>query len=133
MNKRLPFAALAGVLTLSVGCQSTESQDSPAPTPQTDAAHDGMAQSPAPSPAPSQDDGTLSGTVVETMDSGGYTYVMIRSHGKDVWVAGPAVTLAIGDMVTFDASMLMANYYSKTLERTFPEVYFTGSIMVGAQ
>jgi len=37
--------------------------------------------------AHSQKESALSGKVVETMDSGGYTYVLLDNDGKQTWVA----------------------------------------------
>ena len=39
---------------------------------------------------------SLSGKVVETMNSGGYTYVSLESNGKKTWVAVPATAVKVG-------------------------------------
>ena len=68
------------------------------------------------------------GTVVETMNTGGYTYVCVDTGGEKVWAAAPEVQIKVGDKVTIPEGMPMANYHSKTLNRDFPLVYFVGSI-----
>lgn len=67
----------------------------------------------------------MSGVVVETIDASSYTYVSINTMKGMVWAVAPTVALKKGDSVSFDAGMPMENYNSKTLNRTFPIVYFT--------
>jgi hypothetical protein len=121
-------ALLALTLLPATGCHS----------PQHDATHQESAPSAAneasaPAPTVADDDGaTLTGAVIESMDSGGYTYVLVNTGDEQVWAAGPPVKLSPGDTVRFDASMPMANFHSKTLDRTFERVYFTGSFEIVA-
>jgi len=65
-----------------------------------------------------------SGTVVETMNSGGYTYAQIDEEGAQSWIAVPQTQLATGDSVTYREQMRMQNFHSSTLDRTFDEVRF---------
>lgn len=69
----------------------------------------------------------LSGTVVETMDAGRYTYILVRTADKDVWVAGPLTAIAVGEEVHLPPGMEMKNFTSPALERTFETVYFVQS------
>ena len=72
--------------------------------------------------------GTITGKVIETMDASKYTYVKIKtSEGKEVWVAGPKQEMKVGRSVTVSTHMLMKKFKSKTLDKTFDEVYFVGS------
>lgn len=73
-----------------------------------------------------------SGKVLETMDASGYTYVRVDLGGTETWAAGPKVVVKVGDTVTLPAGMRMENYHSSTLDRTFPVVWFVGSIGTGA-
>ena len=66
----------------------------------------------------------VSGTVVETMDSGGYTYAKLDDGGKQVWVAGPQTSLAVGMKIGKTSGQLMPGFHSSTLNRTFDELYF---------
>jgi len=79
----------------------------------------------APTPPPGDD--SIAGTVVETMDSGGYTYAKIDRGGSQVWVAGPATKLAVGTKVGAMTGTLMTGFRSDTLDRTFDQIYFVGS------
>ncbi len=75
----------------------------------------------------------FTGTIAETMNSGGYTYARLQAAGKDdVWIAGTEFPAKIGDTLTVALEMPMQNFESKTLNRTFPLVYFVSSIAGGA-
>ncbi|KAA0891320.1 hypothetical protein [Oryzomonas rubra] len=69
--------------------------------------------------------GTISGTVVETMDGGGYTYVNIENAGKKTWVAFPVTTVTVGQNMELASGMEMKNFTSKSLNRTFDSVIFS--------
>jgi outer membrane lipoprotein-sorting protein len=67
----------------------------------------------------------ISGKVVETMNSGGYTYVSIEKDGKSTWVAMPETKVRVGQEVTCAGGMEMQNFKSKTLNRTFASIIFS--------
>lgn len=72
--------------------------------------------------------GTLQGTVAETMDSGGYTYVLLDTGAKKIWCASTQTPVAVGDKVTLPQGQMMVDFRSATLDRTFPEIWFTTAI-----
>ncbi len=74
--------------------------------------------------------GGTTGEVVETMNSGGYTYVQVDDGTKKIWAAAPQFAVAVGDKVAVPDGMEMRDFYSKTLERTFDLVYFVSAIQV---
>jgi hypothetical protein len=79
-----------------------------------------------------KDTASLSGKVVETMDSGRYTYVYLENSNKKQWVAVPKMKVAIGQNVSFRPGIEMVNFESKTLNRTFDKIIFSqGPIAVG--
>lgn len=77
--------------------------------------------------AAAQPAGTISGTVVETMDAASYTYVMVEVDGKQVWAAGPQTTVAVGDAVSIATDMPMPGFRSEALDRTFETLYFVNT------
>jgi hypothetical protein len=68
--------------------------------------------------------------VIETTDSGGYTYVNVDCGDKIIWAAGPQTEVEVGERVTVHLDMPMSNFESKTLNRTFETVYFVSEIRV---
>lgn len=69
------------------------------------------------------------GHVVETINTGGYTYVQVDTGSEKIWAAAPEFQINVGDEVTVPKGMPMTNYYSKTLDRTFDVVYFVSNIV----
>ena len=65
-----------------------------------------------------------SGTVLETMEGGGYSYMKLDQDGKLVWIAVSRANVAVGDKVEYDEQMRMPNFTSKTLNKTFDEIIF---------
>ena len=82
---------------------------------------------------PSKDDGSLTGKVVETMNSGGYTYFSIEKDGKEIWVAVPKTELKVGQEVSFRSGNVMRNFPSKSLGRTFDTIIFTSGLVGGEE
>ncbi|MBN2645076.1 MAG: DNA-binding protein [Desulfuromonadaceae bacterium] len=113
---------LIALLALGLGACKEEKATTAAPeaAPPVEAA---AAQPPA-------DAGQLSGTVVETMNTAGYTYVSIQTGDKTVWVAAPEFSVKVGDPVIVADAMPMPNYHSKTLNRDFDLVYFASGVAV---
>jgi hypothetical protein len=67
---------------------------------------------------------TFTGKVLETMDSGGYTYIRMDAAGRERWVAVPQATVKVGDTVTLHNGTEMQTFTSKTLNRTFERIMF---------
>lgn len=70
----------------------------------------------------------LSGKALETMDGGGYTYVLLQTAGDKIWVAAPLMKVTVGKQMTFMPGFEMKNFSSKALNRTFDKVYFTAGL-----
>jgi hypothetical protein len=68
------------------------------------------------------------GTVAETMNAAGYTYVKIDTGTEQIWAAAPGTQVKVGDTVSVPPGAPMKNFQSKTLDRTFDVVYFVSSI-----
>ncbi|MGD2108071.1 MAG: nucleotide-binding protein [Phycisphaerae bacterium] len=72
----------------------------------------------------------LRGTVKETMDSGGYTYVLLATQRGDVWAAARQFPATAGDEVEIAGMMPMHDFHSATLDRTFEEIQFVSQARV---
>ena len=72
--------------------------------------------------------GMVRGEALETMDSGGYTYVFMDTGQDQRWVAALETPVAVGDVIQTDQGMAMSGFTSNTLNRTFNVVYFVGSL-----
>ncbi len=79
-------------------------------------------------PAAAQAPGTLTGTVLETMDSGGYTYLQLDTGADKPWIAIPQAKVAVGSKISCQPGMVMKNFSSKTLNRTFDSIVFSSGL-----
>ncbi len=110
------FWAGAAVL----GCSQKETPAPVAAAPASDA---------PPAAAPAPEGKSFTGSVTETMDVGGYTYVQVDTGIEKIWGAAPKFAVAVGERVTVPASMPMQGYHSKSLDRTFEVLYFADAIL----
>jgi hypothetical protein len=75
-----------------------------------------------------------SGKVVETLDADIYTYIRLdNGTGHEIWAAVPKTELEIGESIALEGGIVMQNFNSKTLNRTFDSIIFaTGVIRAAA-
>jgi len=116
-RKVFTHSALALLLT---GPMLAAAEDKPAPPP---------AQAAPASPV--LDGTTLKGTVVETMNSSGYTYLLVDAAQGKIWVAIPETPIKVGQTVTCTPGMTMKNFASKTLNRSFETIVFSPGLDQG--
>ena len=79
------------------------------------------------SDAPATGHGTnsaLRGTVLEVKDVDSYTYMRIKTKDAETWVAVEKTPLKKGATVTIENPMVMNNFESKSLKKTFPTIVF---------
>jgi hypothetical protein len=114
-RSKLVFAVSVLFLIGFSGCNSAK-QDAPASHAQ-------------PGANAAQEASFISGKVVETMSSGGYTYVSLDNNGKKTWVAIPQSVVKVGQELRCQSGAEMINFTSKTLNRTFESVIFSAGIL----
>lgn len=77
--------------------------------------------------------GVFSGDLVETFNSGGYTYAHLKTDKGSVWAAGPKTTINKDDKVSFIGKVAMIDFYSKSLDRKFENIYFVDSFIINGE
>jgi hypothetical protein len=110
------------LLALTVASASVHAQSMPSGHPAIGAAKDAKAAPEAQLPQKAK--------VLSTMDAAGYTYLEVTQNKKTLWLAGPKVAAKKGDVIRFDDGMVMTNFESKTLKRTFPAITFVNMVVV---
>jgi hypothetical protein len=85
-----------------------------------------------PTAAVAAEEPEVTGTVAQTMDAGGYTYVRLKTAEGEVWAAIPQTSLKAGSEVTIGNAMWMDRFESKTLNRTFDRILFGTVVAPGA-
>jgi hypothetical protein len=71
----------------------------------------------------------VTGKVLEAMDAAGYTYINVETETGEKWIAVTQSAVEVGEEVTFIDGMVMQNFSSKSLDRTFPEIIFSGGLV----
>ncbi len=102
-----------GIAALLVATAATAAPDTKPPSKTT---------APVPRPAPSGP--AITGTILETMDSGGYTYMKLKTSSGDVWTAVNQAKVKKGSAATVVNPVEMVNFESKTLHRRFDRILF---------
>ncbi|MCP4446303.1 MAG: hypothetical protein GY811_13305 [Myxococcales bacterium] len=128
MNRTLLLVSVASLALL--GCKKSEKKADdglePAtisrPEAEAPAGHGGRPPTSA-KPTAGKAAGAGSGTVAETMNAGGYTYVKFQGESGDVWAAAPETAIKVGDSVSYTGGTPMQEFRSNTLKRTFQLVY----------
>ena len=128
MNKQFIFIAVGLITFPLLACSQNEPTEptvtTAAPAVQTAAA--APAEKANPTPAAPR---ATSGTVIETMNAAGYTYVYVDNGEEKIWAAAPAFAVKVGDEVMVPEGMAMHNYHSQSMDRDFDVVYFVESVL----
>ncbi len=73
---------------------------------------------------PSDDQTAIRGKVIETIDVPSYTYLHLQTTDGDKWAAVQTAKVAKGSTVSVTEAVLMRDFQSSTLNRTFSVIYF---------
>lgn len=106
MRSKIVFFLIAALFSFNPAFQTQQAQ--------------AMPKAPTPSNIP-----TGTGTIIETMNASGYTYMLIENQAKKTWVAIPASKVETGDTISYFEGIEMTNFTSKSLNRTFETVIFS--------
>jgi hypothetical protein len=69
--------------------------------------------------------------VTQTMNSGGYTYVEAADEkGAKTWLALPEIKVKVGDSIEYPETPPLANFQSKTLNKTFEKILFIPGLRI---
>lgn len=83
----------------------------------------GGCKGPLSAPDPSETKPGVHKVVVnEVLQAGEYTYLNVSENRKKIWLAVPAMQASKGDKVSFSGGLVMTDFHSKELNRTFPSV-----------
>ena len=66
-------------------------------------------------------------TVLESMSSGGYTYMKVQDGSKNYWIAMTQRAVSKGDTISYSEQGWMQNFHSKTLNKTFDSILFAAN------
>ncbi len=66
----------------------------------------------------------LKGEILEVKDVEGYTYLRLKTADGEMWAAVSTAKVKKGEKVTIENVMMMSNFESKALKKTFPSIVF---------
>jgi len=69
-----------------------------------------------------------SAKVLETINSGGYTYIKVQEGSDKYWIAMTQREVKKGDSIKYNEQGWMQQFYSKTLNRTFEKILFASDV-----
>ena len=64
------------------------------------------------------------GFVLEKIDAGKYSYLQIKDDDNVYWIAVPNMQIEKGEQIFFSKYMIMKDFKSETLDRTFESILF---------
>lgn len=67
---------------------------------------------------------TVKGEVLEVKDVESYTYLRLKTKDGETWAAVGRAPIKTGMTVTLENAMVMNNFESKSLKKTFPTIVF---------
>jgi len=71
---------------------------------------------------------THTAKVMESIDSGGYSYIKVDEAGQSYWIAMTQRPVKKGESITYNEQGWMNQFHSKTLNRTFDKILFASDI-----
>jgi hypothetical protein len=60
-----------------------------------------------------------------------YNYIEASQGKNTIWLATTTIAVKKGDVIRFDEGMVMNDFYSKSLKRTFPSILFVNKLVAG--
>ncbi len=66
--------------------------------------------------------------VLEVIQTTNYTYLYVKENDTNMWLAVPKMNANTGETYYYDGGMLMENFVSKELNRTFEKIWFLDGV-----
>lgn len=77
-------------------------------------------------------DGSVTVKVQAVEQVPNYTYLLVKGKGPAYWIAVSSTDIKEGESITYQGGMLMENFHSKELDRTFEKVIFLDGVEGGS-
>lgn len=70
-----------------------------------------------------------SGKVLDVIDTAMYTYLQVTGDKGPVWIAASKTNIAKGATISYPSGVVMSNFHSKSLNRTFDTIIFVDKVV----
>lgn len=77
------------------------------------------------------DAGVVKGEVMEVIHVENFTYLRLNTHSGEIWTAVISAPIKKGNVVAIKDAIVMSNFESKILKRTFPTILFGNLVGAG--
>lgn len=67
---------------------------------------------------------SVKGEVLEVQNVANFTYLRLKTDAGETWAAVVTSTVNAGDVITLENAIVMKNFESKSLKKTFPSILF---------
>ena len=74
--------------------------------------------------APVWNDGVHTVVIIEVIDTDSYMYLKVNEAGTEHWMATRKMPVKVGETISFENPLVMDNFHSKQLNRTFETILF---------
>lgn len=71
--------------------------------------------------------------VQEVEQVASYTYLLVKAKGPEYWIAVPTMDAKVGETYQYQGGMLMEDFHSKELDRTFDKVLFLEALFSSSE
>jgi hypothetical protein len=73
---------------------------------------------------------SITGKVLQILNSGGYSYIYLqKDNSEKIWIAVTETKANVGELMSFKEGLVMRNFESKTLKRTFDTIIFSNGVV----
>ena len=70
------------------------------------------------------------GKVLQLIKGDSYAFIEVTRDKDSLWIAGPLTPLEVGDTIGYSDGAVVNDFYSKTLQRSFPRLLFADHVVV---
>ena len=68
------------------------------------------------------------GTVAESINAAGYSFIRVDENGDGIWLAAPETSIEIGQSIQWQGGAQMRNFTSRSLNRVFDVIIFVDAV-----
>ncbi len=113
MRKAVAILSLLSIFTVTISMNIVHSNPQNAPAGGGHGGGGAMAETP------------IMGKILETMDGGGYTYLLLQIGPRQVWVAIRQMKVTVGENIALMPGIEMYEFTAKSINRTFDIIIFS--------
>ena len=128
ITKFIPVISIIILLSVVTACEQQKENQAKPPCPYDRTVKPSSQGTSSPQPMSSEMSGKM--VVTSVLNAKQYSYIEGEDNGARTWLATNLLKVNPGDTIQYQAGQTMTNFHSKSLNKTFDEIIFTGSVTV---